>query len=49
VEVFHDTLEEIKPLKRWNVNFFFFLSSLKRDVAKLVDQCQTCQLAMHRK
>jgi hypothetical protein len=45
VEVFQDTLEEMKPLKRWNVNFF--LSSLKREVAKLVDQFQTCQLAMH--
>jgi hypothetical protein len=27
----------------------FFLSGLKKNVAKLVDQCQTCQLAMHRK
>ena len=27
----------------------FFWSSLKRDVAKLVSQCRTCQLAKHRK
>jgi len=27
----------------------FFWSSLKRNVAKLVGQCQTCQLAMHKK
>jgi hypothetical protein len=27
----------------------FFWSSLKRDVAKLVGQCQTYQLAMHKK
>jgi len=27
----------------------FFWSSLKRDVTKLVGQCQTCQLAKHRK
>jgi hypothetical protein len=27
----------------------FFWSSLKRDVAKLIGQCRTCQLAKHRK
>jgi hypothetical protein len=27
----------------------FFWSSLKRDAAKLVGQCRTCQLAKHRK
>jgi len=31
------------------VECWFFYSSLKRDIAKLVSRCRICQLAKHRK